>query len=232
MSVTGLLILASVMANGLNRRYGGRFLYEMNRLFNVNSPADVSAWFGSAVLLMCCLALVIIWRWQRAEKNQFHWHWLGLAALFGLLSVDKSLAVHRAAVAALGVVQTRLHLPGQTWLALCGLIAVALACVYLGFTRGLQPSIRNMFVLSGVVYITGALVLDQFGAGISARLGNTTLVKLLVPNVEEGMEMVGAILFLYTFTQYLASTNLLFQLQNEPESQHHVEAETAQSTLV
>jgi hypothetical protein len=219
--LTLLFVMASVCAHGLNRLFGGRTLAMLDSLLNINGAADLTGWFSSTLLLLCSLLLAGITYHKWATSNRFKWQWFGLTLFFLLLSADKSIRMHVWARSIFSTLQYRLLLPSNIELLLLGCIVAAIGIWYLHFVLQLEAAIRNYFILSAMIYFGGAIVLDIWGGRMVQHLGGATAARFLVSNIEEGLEMIGVVLFLYTFMMYFANLNLpialTFTHRQEPQ---------------
>ena len=66
----------------------------------------------------------------------------------------------------------------------------------------MPSAIRNKFIIAGVIFVTGAIGLEAIGGKIFTSYGAGTLFYALLTNVEEILEMVGILLFIYVLLQY------------------------------
>lgn len=62
-----------------------------------------------------------------------------------------------------------------------------------------------MFILSGVVFVSGAIIIEL----LSEDMDSDSLAYMLAVAVEEGLEMLGAWLFLVTLLKEMRSENNL-----------------------
>lgn len=171
---------------------------ELRRVLYVDSVTSVPAWFTTLVLAACAQALWGVGSAARAAAAGWSLIWRALAVAFALLSLDELTALHVPASAA---VRTLLAAGGPSLTSPGGVLAAAtaaaaVAVVTLRFLATLPAVTRWAFVASGLLYATGAVVLDHLGSEALVAFGASDLRFGLLTAVEECLEMVGPVLFL------------------------------------
>ena len=106
---------------------------------------------------------------------------------------------------------------GTAWL-LAGIPVAAIAFLaFWGFLRHLPFTTRALFLIGGGLFITGALGVEAVGGRYLTNNGGIeTLTYQMMVVVEEGLEMVGIVVFLYAVMTYMAThrITLLLALRN------------------
>jgi len=181
-------------------------LFGLIGLFNVESEGNVPTWFSAALLLICAQLLAVIAYAKQLTQARYRAHWLGLAVSFLYLSIDELARLHERLN---GVVEAGLGITPQgfllsPWVVAGGMVVVLFGLAYLGFLRGLPVKMRRLFLLSGTVYVGGALILETMSMKLWDQLGQTSMLYKLVTTAEETCEMLGAILFIYTLLTYIS----------------------------
>ncbi|RYY66405.1 MAG: multidrug transporter [Chitinophagaceae bacterium] len=132
--------------------------------------------------------------------------WLTLSIGFVFMAMDEAWTIHedligpirqRLGAGHLGLLYNAWILPG---IAVTGLIGLA----YLRFLKALPRPTRIGFVLSAVIYLSGALGVEAIDGSYFEVHGNNFTYKVLTM-VEEGLEMSGLILFCRYLLQYIRS---------------------------
>lgn len=169
---------------------------------NLDYEQTFPTWFSSVMLLSASLTLVAITAEKQRAGECFARHWAGLALIFCLLSIDEVAGAHEALigpvrrlVGAQGLLHFAWVIPGM-------LFVLAFAATYLRFVWHLSPRFRKLFVASGATYVFGAVVMEMVSGEIVTHLGHHLFFNLEA-TVEEGCEMLGASLFVYTVLTYL-----------------------------
>jgi len=154
------------------------------------------------VLSATLLALIAVAAAQRGDR--YARHWAALAVTFLVLSLDEATGLHTRANVLRAVLPTRgfLYWP---WV-IPGAAAVLLfALAYRPFLGHLPPRIRSLFLSAGGLFVGGALGGEVIGASVYLAHGRGSLRYGLAVAVEEGLEMVGIVLFIYALLVYLGA---------------------------
>jgi hypothetical protein len=175
-----------------------RDLLQLRRLLNVNAEQNIPTWYQGLTLLASAglLALIGLAARQRGGRDTFHW--LGLAAVFTGLSIDEFASIHETVGDALGN-----KLVGATlyaWVVPGALFAAAIFLLYLRFLLRLPRRTAVLFVLSGALFLGGAVVTEFIEGRIQLVDGRKAIFPLR--HVEELGEMLGVALFIYTLLSY------------------------------
>lgn len=161
----------------------------------VDEEQSIPAWFSAAALFLCSLFLMSL-SGDRRSKD-FTLHWRVLAVIFLVLSLDEAVGFHERAIVPL---RSALGVDGLlyfTWVIPAAILVVAVALAYLGFVRALPARTRQLMIVAALLYVGGALVMELFSALQVSRHGQENLVYVLLSTVEELLEMLGIVVFLY-----------------------------------
>jgi hypothetical protein len=191
-------------------------------LFDLDYERNIPALFsvcllGAAFLL---LATITVLEKRRSAKDLLAWRILTLG--FFVMSVDESWSFHE-----------KLNLPVRAMLGhgdggllhyawvLPGLmLVVGLGVAFWQFLARLAPATRVAFILSGGIYLTGAIGMEAVGGVHGALYGETNLPHALLAAAEESLEMAGSILFIRALLVYLAVhfDEVVFRMQPQASS--------------
>lgn len=194
MLVIGVLLVNHVMLQGFHYALdAGHWL--VRDLFDVDVEESFPTWFSSALLLSCAAALHVIASTAMGERKRFGWHWRLLSLGFLALSVDEVAGVHESLNTATEFSWT---IPG----------AIVVACVgaaYINFLRNLPPKTCFGFLLAGSLFVGGAVMVEHATDWYLEHHEIDSLGYNLLTALEEGMEMLGALVFLNTLLAYLGT---------------------------
>ncbi|NNE61336.1 MAG: peptidase M48 Ste24p [Woeseia sp.] len=190
-------------------------LYGLIDFFDFDIEGNVPTLYSAVALLFCSslLALITTVNWRRPDEWRFHW--LGLTILFFLLAIDEGTAIHEEVGTFL---EDYLEATGALyflWVLPYGIATLVLGLTYLRFVLQLPPDTRMRFVLAGVIFLSGALGVEMLGAWEAGLHGTTTVTYCLLYSVEEMLEMLGVILFMYALLLHLAEETGRFSLHLE-----------------
>ncbi len=180
--------------------------------FNLNNEVGLGTWFSQIILFVAGLLLFAIGlHYKKTQSSSMPWLILGV--IFIYMSVDEGAALHE-----LASYPTRYLLGGTSgiftfaWV-IPALIAVAVfGLTFFKFWLSLPAKIRGLFLISAAIYITGAVGLEMIGAAYyGANPGsmlNVTVSDSLIA-IEEGLEMSGVTIFIYSILSYMKTSILV-----------------------
>ena len=175
-------------------------------LFDLNAEANVPTYFSVIQLAIVAVLLVVIGWHARTRADRFARHWLVLGAIFLFLSLDELAQIHEQ----WNLLRDALHTTGMlyyAWVLPYGLLTAAVGVFYIGFLLHLPARTRWLFVLSGLIYVGGAVGLEMYGGYLESHIGReaiaTSLPYLTEVFFEEGMEMFGIALFIYALLAHM-----------------------------
>jgi hypothetical protein len=192
LAVVSGFVLLTVVEQLVRYQASGSPVVDMLGPFDATLERSISTWFSSSLLLLCAVLMALIGyaegRWRR--------HWLALAAVFVVLSVDEAAALHertnepvREALGTGGF----LYL---AWVVPAAVLLVVLAAVFRRWARDLSPDTRRRFLVAAAIFVGGAFGLEMVGGQIADRHGEFGLGQGLLAAVEEAFEMTGVVLFI------------------------------------
>lgn len=174
----------------------------LRELFDVDEEESVPTWFSSSLLLLTAVVLFLIAHLSRQGKDRYAIYWLGLAVGFTFMSVDEIAGFHETLNS---ITQTSWAVPGM-------ILALLIGLLYLKFLSSLPASVAVRFMMSGAIFVGGAVGVELATEPYLYEDALDTLAYNLWTPVEEGMEMGGVILFLASLFDHLKSQYSL-QLQ-------------------
>ena len=183
------------------------------RLLNMDREMSLPAWFSSTLLCGVGLAMWLA-AWvhrRRGERGVLGWFALGL--FFVMLSLDESAAIHEVLVPR---VQAMLgdHATGllyYAWYVPVLLMCLVFLVVLLPFLLRLPRRTFWFLGMSVAVYLGGAVCFEALmGMAVEPSgvdeppLQHPPLHMVFLLVMEEGLEMIGITLLLYTMLDYLS----------------------------
>ena len=165
---------------------------------DLNAERNVPSWYSTCTLVACGLALAVMALAKREQHDRFARHWAWLSAIFVVLSIDEFVSLHerlngplRAALGTTGL----LYFP---WVLVGGAFALTVALAYLPFLLSLDPRARWRFVVSGAIYVGGAIGMEILAAPLYEAAGKNSVPELALITIEEVMELTGSTMFLFS----------------------------------
>lgn len=183
---------------------------ELFDLFSVNAETTIPTWYSVVMLLSAAVLLAFIAKTKYDARDRFSIHWIGLAVVFLYLSIDEGASIHEITSDPLqAAFQTSGYL-NFGWVLLGIPVVIILGLLFLRFLLHLSARTRNLFILAGVVYIGGAIVIEAISANQLPAYGDYTFQYLGIATIEEFFEMLGVIIFIYALLDYITRMRLAF----------------------
>lgn len=188
------------------------------RLFDFNLENNVPTWFSALILAFASVLLFIIYDHKKRNNIKPAIYWLVLALIFVFLSMDESAQIHEEVA---NIVRPKLgnHDAGGllywAWVVPYSVFVIGVLAYFLRFMLNLPPLTRNLFFLSGIMYVSGALGLEFLEGYFFKLYGLNHIYNRILYCVEELLEMGGVTVFIYSLLNYMASCNISITIGNK-----------------
>jgi len=194
--MAGLLLLTHIWLT-IHHYQVNDIPWVIRQLFDVDEENNIPTWFSSANLMLAgALTLMLATgKWQ--QRDRWRTHWMALGWGFLLLSLDEMAGLHES----LNVVTE------ASWAVYALPVILVLAIVFCRFLYFLPVRTASLFVLSGLIFLGGAVGVELYTEPFLYNDELNTLAYNLWTPVEEGMEMFGVILFQYALLDYMTREN-------------------------
>ncbi len=203
-AVVAVLLALHVIINTLRFTLGNEKLFGMVYMFSLGADGNIPT-FYSSVALLCAGVLLLFIGYLVRTLQRTHWiYWLGLGGVFCFLAVDEMLELHERLIEPVRNVTGASGLLYYAWVIPYAFALLALGLLYLRFLLGLPRHTAVLFVASGAVFVTGAVGFEMLGGLFFQTFGSNTPGYVALQTVEEGMEMVGVVMFIYALVDYIA----------------------------
>lgn len=205
-AVVLLLAVLSVVGQVMRYRATNESVREIALLFKLSAEQTIPAYFSAILLLAAGVLLLTIGGATRQQGRPFACHWAVLGVIFAYLSVDEAVGIHELAMAPMQRVLGS-HAVGflyYAWvLPAAGLLCI-LGLVYLRFLLHLPSTVRNRVIGAAVLFVGGAVGVEMVGGYLASTVSTSSVQYALSALIEETMEMLGAVLFIYALLIYLS----------------------------
>ncbi|HWM34669.1 MAG TPA: hypothetical protein VNR36_10570 [Pseudolysinimonas sp.] len=208
----GLLMPALGVILDLALRVGGATSGLADGIRNITYPdaeGNLFAWYSTIILAAVAVGFFLIALTARGAGRPI-WRFVVLGALALLLSADEAAYLHER----LGNFAGDLGLSSKftyQWLLLGVPIAIVVGLFVLWLARRLDKSLRWALIIAGVVYLAGAVGGEVIGGVLKktdAFSGDALIVVYDIEVlIEEGLEILGAILAFRAVLRYLRISN-------------------------
>lgn len=199
---TGLLTLANLAGIVMTYAFGHPHVFGLVPMFDFNAEQNIPVFFSTTLFM---IAGILLWGISnnRATGRLTELRWKILAGIFVYLGIDEFVCIHELLTTptkqVLGGTGGFLHF---AWVIPYSMLALCVALYYTPFLCALPRRIRHLFILSGGLYIGGAIGFEMIGSRLAFIHGGETLAYAFVYTVEELLEMTGLVLFIHTLMVY------------------------------
>ena len=187
--------------------FGHSNVYGLVPLFNFDTEANVPTWYSSVTLFMCSILLGIIASQKKIEMDRYRSYWIVLSLIFLYLSIDEVSQIHEESMKLIGLFP-QLSFGGIFYFSWT-IIAIPLVSIfvlfYLKFFINLPTKTRFLFLISGFLYVGGALGMELIGGWYVSINGKQNLMYAMMTTLEETLEMLGVAVFFYSLLSYIRS---------------------------
>jgi hypothetical protein len=205
LAIIFILVFAGIIASYCRCAYNTPQVKMVVRLFDLDGETNFPAFYSSLALLFSSLLLFYVAFSHRDVKRDFV-AWLLMALGFLFLSLDEAAMLHEMLA---GTARRSLDLSGllyNAWVIPYGIIMILGGILYLPFLLRLPKPTLLLFVVSGVIFVSGAVGVEMFEGKWEAIHGTENMTYDLYVAVEEFLEMFGVALFIYALLRYIADT--------------------------
>lgn len=168
-----------------------------------NSEIAIATWYASFLLLLCAGLVFVIVLHERQTGSPTWKQWGLLSALFLLLTIDESASLHEMVGNYLYEQYSTGGLLRFAWIVPGAALVVAMTVFFWRFFGALPDRLWRWFLLGAVVYFGGAVGMEAIGGYYSSTVGEDNMVYELLTNIEELLEMLGAVTFVHAILSYM-----------------------------
>lgn len=175
-------------------------------LFDVDDEQSLYTWYSATML---ALTGTLAFGLATADRqHRVAWASMGLVGI--LASVDEVASMHERVAFAL---RAFFDVPLFFWVVPAAIATALAAPLAWKLIRGFHASLRRRLVVGGLVYVTGALVVEVFG-GLIAESGSMESGAYWISTaVEEGFELGGVLIVAWALLVELSRRQATFGLR-------------------
>jgi len=200
--IISFLLLANLIGIFFKFYLDHGHIYGLYPLFNFDAEQNIPTLYSSVTLLLSSGLLLLI-TFQHKQQTESYFLWLVLAIIFMFLSLDEFATLHENLIRP---VRESLNTSGVlyfAWVIPYSALLVLFLAFYFRFLQNLPKKSMVLFLLSGTIYISGAIGFELIGGLRAESHGFNNLVYSLITTTEELLEMLGIALFIYSLLVYI-----------------------------
>jgi hypothetical protein len=209
MAVIMFLLLANIVGIIATYYFHHGLCYGLVPMFDFSTEKNIPTFYSSFALLLAGILLgFIALLHKKVGKNYLLW--CGLMLIFFFLALDEFAGIHERfdKPAETLIEQSKIFSTSKVmfypWVIpyVMGLGVVIIA--YWKFLFKLPRKTMILFIISGVIFVSGAVGVETISGYYHSLYGYKNLTYALLYTLEETLEMSGIALFIYTLLQYIA----------------------------
>jgi len=200
LSIMSALLAAHVLAlqANFNESLGWKdalgFEYWQIAIFDLDEEESFGTWFSAAILLFAALLFIYVASSLRANADKMHRWWMILGLGFCLMSVDEVVGLHEL----LNTLND-----DSTWTVGGFYVVLVTGICFLPFLWHYRWRSSSLFVIAGVIYVSGAVGIEHYsGTDLNSLRYN------MLTGLEECLEMTGVILAIFTLLDFIKRTDI------------------------
>jgi hypothetical protein len=130
-----------------------------------------------------------------------------------LCSIDETVSFHEALITMFSWLRSYGALFYYPWIFLGATFCAAYGLYALKSLATIERAHAARFIISGLVFVAGALVLEAASGVIASRGGEQTVAYAVSASIEDILEIIGAILYLNAAAIYLQAITATFDMR-------------------
>lgn len=210
LGAVAVLFTAGNLTNVIARLYFDvQNAFGLVRLLDVDEEQSFPTYYSVILLFTASMLLVAISAATRRVNGLHFGYWVGLAAIFLFLSIDEAVSIHE-----LFTKPMRKIMQGSggtllffAWTVPYAIVVLGIGIIYIRFLIKLPRRTAVFMVLSGALYLGGALGVEMLSGWYFMSHGEQfDLGYYLLSALEEAFEMMGIIAFVWTLLDYIEKT--------------------------
>lgn len=175
---------------------------------DVDTEGNLPSFYSALAIECCAFLLLLIYVYERKTVGRFRWAWLGLTIIFAFLGLDEATRIHEDSGDFVeGIIDPSGEL-NVAWLYPYVTMVVILGILYFRWLLDLPAGTRTRFVVSAIVFLSGAVGMEILGGEFPPVDGDYyTFPYIITYTLEEGLEMLGIALFARALVMHISAFN-------------------------
>ncbi len=201
LSISLIMVIGHIGGRISDHFYGRTFGFYF---FDLNREDSIPTFVSSMGLGVCSLLLFVVAYLVKQNHSSGFLYWVGLAVLFLYMAIDETVRIHEKLGGPLRGVYDPEALYDMVWLIPYGILVLLVGVVYLRFVLRLPRETKVLFIISGLVYLTGVAGFEYLGGRQDALYGVGNFAYQAFVVLEEGLELLGMGIFMYSILNHIS----------------------------
>lgn len=172
------------------------------RLFDLDVEHNLPSVYSAVTLAASAALFALIAKGDR-DAGRGRPAWALMAYIFCFLSADELFSIHEQLIRPMRHMFPSNGLMHYGWVLPYGIATAGLGLSLIPFLRRLPARTSLLLLLSGAIYVSGAIGLEMVGAWIDGHWGKHCVSYAVEVVFEESLEMCGIVLLIYTLLDYI-----------------------------
>jgi hypothetical protein len=181
------------------------YVFGLVDLFDFDIEGNFPTFYSAVAMLLATGLLALITRANWNRENGHRAYWLLLTCIMLFLSFDEATAIHETIGSYFEEFLDASGFLYFMWVVPYGVAVGLLGLFFLKFVFALPAQTRNRFIAAGIIFLSGAMGLEVFGAREADLNGTETITYCVLYTFEELLEMLGIVLFIYALACHLTN---------------------------
>ena len=191
----GILLLLHLAVNYIRHGLGLPNAYGIVKKFDLNTEANIPTYFSTLLWLTAAILAFLITRLKYNQQDKTRLHWLGIALCALFLSIDENTGIHELLNRPMRELHEFHGIFYYAWTIPYMALGLLFVACYSRFLLGLPHKVLYLFLLSGGIFVGGAVGFEMLGGAEREQYGRT-ITHLFFYTAEEALEMTGVSLFI------------------------------------
>jgi hypothetical protein len=181
---------------------GDDFLMGLLAAFSLGGENNFPAYFSTLALFVCSALLAAIATGENRQGGYRPYYWAAMSGIFLFLSMDEMMSIHERLSEPVKALVGETDVFYYAWVLPYGIFLVIFVAAFSKFLIHLPRRTALLFVLSGALYVSGAIGFEMLSGYHYSLSGSKGITYVALQTVEEILEISGTILFLYALADY------------------------------
>lgn len=195
----------------------GKYIFDYReswtRIFNLDREMNIPTWYSGLMLVSCGLIISGIFSLKKLQSDRWCRQWRNLSIIFFILAIDEIASIHEILI--IDDLADALNLPSfwhSVWVIPGTILVAVFLWKYGKFILCLPNHLKRYFLIAISLYVGGALGMEMVGSYYDGIDGQQNLVYAMLATIEEVMEMMGCVFFIYGLLTYLGKLSTEIQV--------------------
>lgn len=172
-------------------------------LVDLDAEANAPTFFSILLLASAGALLGVIARHRRANGEPGALQWAMLSILFIGLSFDEAASIHETMIGPFRRMFPDNRFVYFGWVIPGAVFVLIVGVLFFRFLLRLDSRTRTLFIAAGFIFVGGALGIEVVESYIASGQGEENWPYVIALTVQEVLEMVGVILFIYALLEHM-----------------------------